>query len=634
MMTKKSNIQTILYSTAGVGVMFLILVAVNVIGGFVKDRVDLTADKEYTLSSGTLAILDKLDTPVTIRFYCTRNERIMPVAFKNYAQQVEDLLDEYRQRAHGYLQIKKLDPLPDSDAEDSANLDGVTGQMTDSGDKLYLGLAVSCLDQKEAIPFLSPRRARLLEYDISRAIANVINPQKPVIGVMSALPVFGQMNPMMMRMGQPRQEPWEFLTELKSAYTVKEVDLNADKIDHDIKVLLVVYPKGISDATQYAIDQFVLRGGKLIAFLDPLSIVDSRSNPSNPLQGAMNSGASLDKLLKAWGLSFDVNKVVADMNFMSRINRDMRTESAPAVLSMTTAGIDRDDVVTGPLDNLLLLFPGAFTGTPAAGLKETVLLKSTKESQLVEKFSAEFSGEQIVKDFASSGREYPLAVRLTGKFKTAFPDGEPKAADQSTNKTETASTQPQLRESKGQGVVVLVGDSDLLYDQFAAQVESLFGQRIVIPRNGNLNLVQNAVDQLAGDSDLIAVRSRATINRPFTVVNQMKAEAEDRYRSRIKELEQSLSETQSSLSQLQQAKPKGTGQRFILSPEQQAQIQQFRQKEATVNKQLKEVRRDLRRDIDSLENRLKWLNIAGMPFLVTVSGLALAFFKRKRTAAK
>ncbi|MBU6401776.1 MAG: Gldg family protein, partial [Verrucomicrobia bacterium] len=473
MTVNKRQLEPLLYSTAGVLVMFIILVAINVIGGWFKERLDLTADKEYTLSAGTKAILSKLDTPVVVRFYCSQSEASMPVFLKSYAQRVQDLLAEYQQYAHGELEIKDLDPAPDSDAEDSANLDGVEGQMVNNGDKIYLGLAVSCLDQKVAIPFLSPDREKLLEYDLSQAISRVVNPQKAVIGVMSSLPVFGEVNPMMMRMGQGRQDPWVFISELQRDYSVKQVELNSDKIDDDIKVLLVIHPKDLAETAQYAIDQFLLRGGKLMVFVDPLSVVDSRNNPSNPLQGSLNAGSTLDKLFKAWGIHYDVNKVVADMNYLSSVSRDggARTERAPAVLSLTRAGIDSNDAVTAQIDNLLIPFAGVFTGTPADGLKETVLLKTSKDSQLVEKFMAEFSGDQVIKDFAASGQEYPLAIRLTGKFKTAFPDGKPgdKSTDTAGKKEKPAPTEPSLKVSKSEGVVILVGDTDLLYDQFCVQ---------------------------------------------------------------------------------------------------------------------------------------------------------------------
>jgi len=618
-----------------VGAMFLIVVALNFMLGAFKTRLDLTQEKAYTLSAGTRAILKKLEAPVEIRFYCTQGEKEMPSQFKTYAQHVEDLLAEYRQQGRGNVEIKKLNPTPDSDAEDSARLDGIEGQLLSNGENLYLGLAISYLDEKMAIPFLSAEKEKLLEYDITRAISRVANPQKPVIGVMTPLPMFGQpMNPMMMRMGQQPQEAWVIISELQRDFTVKQVPLETDKIDDEIKVLIVAHPKDIKDSAQYAIDQFIMRGGKLIAFLDGMSMVDSR-NQQNPMMPNMGGGGStLDKLVKAWGLQFDTTKVVADLNFQSRFMQNNRQQVAPAVLSLNSQGINKEDVVTSQLDSLLIPFAGVFTGTPAAGLKETVLLHTTPDSQLVEGFMAQFSGEQITKDFKPSGTPQKLAIRLSGRFKTAFPDGKPveKEADKKDEKKEEKKTDDSLKETKGDNAVILVGDSDILYDQFCVQVQNIFGQKVVIPRNGNLNLVQNMVEQMAGDSNLIEVRSRATLNRPFTVVQKMQAQAEASYRNKIKELEDGLQETQKRLNELQSKKEKG--QRFILSPEQQQEVERFKKKEAESKKELKEVRRNLRQDIDALENRVKWLNIAGMPMVVTLFGVGRAFLKGQRAKAK
>src|SRR5437870_7704849 len=329
---KKKQFETILYSAVGVGAMFVLLTGFNVVSAALKQRLDLTREKAFTLSAGTKAILKKIDTPVKIRFYCTRAENATPetVFFRNYAQQVEDLLDEFKQYAGSKLTIQKFNPLPDSDAEDSAKLDGVEGQVVSAeGEPFYLGLAINMLDETVALPFLSPTRERMLEYDVARAISQVITPQKPVVGVMSGLPVFGEFNPMMMRMGQRGQEPWILINELKRDFAVKEVSLGVDKIDDDIKVLVVIYPRDISEGAQYAIDQFLLRGGKVAAFLDPLSIDDNRANPSNPLQGAMASGATMDKLLKTWGVECDVSKAVADRAFKTNIRgQDGRPQEA------------------------------------------------------------------------------------------------------------------------------------------------------------------------------------------------------------------------------------------------------------------------------------------------------------------
>jgi len=631
---QKKSLETFLFSVLGVAAMGLVLVAVNFLTGTVKVRADLTAEKAHTLSAGTKAILRKLDTPVKIRFYCTQVQQASPetIYLRDYARRVEDLLAEYKQIAGGNLTIEKLDPQPDSNAEDSAKLDGVEGQALSSGEKFYLGLAVSVLDEKQAIAFLDPSREPMLEYDLSRAVSRVMKPERPVVGVMTPLPLFGAPgNPMMMQMGQggQGQEPWSLITELKNDFTVRTVPMDSDKIDSDIRVLLVVHPRDITDKAQFALDQFVLRGGKLIGFLDPSPLSD-RSGQQNPMMGSMPAkGSSLDKLLKAWGLSFDTTKVVADLNFKMQVGgRNGQPSEAPAFLGLVNEGINKEDMASGQIDSIWLPLAGAFTGTPAAGLKQTVLLQSTPDSQLVEGFLAQMGGESIIRDFKPSGTSYALAVRLTGKFKTAFPDGKPDEDKGATNKLDTAS----LKESQQDGVVILVGDADMLADQFCLrQMQTPFGN-LAQPMNGNLTFVQNAVEQLSGDSNLISVRSRAAQSHPFTLIRKMQAQAEEAYQSKIKELEQSLSETQQRLSELQQSKQ--GNQRFILSPEQAAELEKFRKKEGQVKVQLKEERKRLRHDIDALENRVKWVNIAAMPLLVSLSGLGLALYKRKRTSAK
>jgi ABC-type uncharacterized transport system involved in gliding motility auxiliary subunit len=429
---------------------------------------------------------------------------------------------------------------------------------------------------------------------------------------------------MMMQTGQRGAEPWALISELRRDFTVKQVEANAEKIDDDIKVLLVIHPKNITDATEYALDQFVLRGGKLIAFLDPLCVLDSRGG--NPMMGSPPSSSSLKNLLKAWGIQFDTMQIVADMNYAgnTRAGRNI------ALLDLTGPALNSDDIVTGQVDNLLLAFCGAFTGTPAAGLKETVLIKSSSNAELVDAASAQMNVKTIENDFKGTGIPYTLGLRLSGKFKTAFPEGKPKSAKPDAN---DGAGKTALIESSQENEVVLIGDCDLLFDEVSVQeMPTPFGQRVIMPRNGNLNLAQSLLEQLSGDSNLIAMRSRASRDRPFVVVNKMKADAEAAYHSRIKDLEGSLAETQRKLNELQQGKE--AGQRFILSPEQQTELQNFRAKEADVCKDLKVERKKLRQDTDSLENRVKWLNIAGMPAVIAFSGLILAVAKRKRTAAR
>jgi ABC-type uncharacterized transport system involved in gliding motility auxiliary subunit len=635
---QKKFLETILYSVAGVVGMAAVLIAFNVVTGAFHKRADLTREKAFTLTDGTRAILAKLDTPLKIRFYCSRLETTTPysVPLKSYSKKVEDLLEEYQQAARGKLIIEKYDPQPDSDAEDSARLDGIEEQPMPAGEKFYLGLAVSMVDTKEAIPFLSPDRERQLEYDISRAISRVVSPEKPVIGVMSSLPVFGMpSNPMMMQMGQRGQEPWALIGELRNDFTLKNIPMESDSIPDDVKVLLVIHPKNISDQAQYAIDQFILRGGKMIAFLDAQSLVDSRGQ--NPMMGMqMGGGSSLDKLLQAWGIQYDTSKVVADINFKMQLGDERGETQRPVWLALTPEGINANDIATGELDNIWYFSGGAFTGTPGPEIKETVLLKTTRDSQLVDGMMANFDGENILKDFKSSGTEYALAIRLTGKFKTAFPEGKPKEKANEENsaepKAETTPADHSLKVSKEETAVILIGDADLINDGFTLRrMNSPFGT-VLMPMNANLNFAQNAIEQLAGDNHLIGVRSRTVLNRPFTRIKAIEAQADAKHLAKRKELQESADETMKRLSELQQHKSEN--QKYILSPEQEAEIANLRKKEIEISQQRRKVEKDRRREVNALQQKIQWSNILTVPVIVCLSGMALAVYKRKRNSAK
>ena len=622
---KQTKIQTLLFSTAGVGLAFVAITGLNLLFSPVRARLDLTADGLHTLSEGSRKILSKIDSNVEVRLYVSRGENRMPSALKNYAQTVEDLLQEFRAASGGKITIKRLDPEPDSDAEDTAKLDGIEpvslGQM--GGDPLYFGMAVSLAPETKAIPFLSPQREKLLEYDIARVISQVIATNKPVLGVMTPLPVLGgpAMNPMMMQMGrQPQQQqPWITFSELKRDFTVESVPMDSDSIPEKIQVLMVVHPKDISEKAQYAIDQFILRGGKLIAFLDTQCITDNR-NP-NPMGMNLGGGSTLPKLLEKWGIGLDTSKVVADRTFSRELQgRDGRPQPVPAFLFLNADGVNRDDAVTGQSDNLWLPFAGGFTGKPAEGLRADVLLKSSEDSQLVDGMTSQFNGAKILDDFAPSRTNYPLALRLSGKFKTAFPDGKPGA----TNATS-------LKEAKTDTVVYLFGDVDFLNDAYSVEVNPMLG--MAMPRNGNLALVQNLVEQASGDVNLVGARGRASVSRPFTVVQKMEGEARARYQGKIEGLNRKVEELQSKLNDVQ-IKQEGNTSKIILTKDQQDAIANFKKQQVDARKDLRKERRNLDVDVKNLENRVKWLNIAAMPLLVSAVGIALAIARKNRTNAK
>jgi ABC-type uncharacterized transport system involved in gliding motility auxiliary subunit len=408
--------------------------------------------------------------------------------------------------------------------------------------------------------------------------------------------------------------------------------MDAKSIPDDIRVLVLLHPKEITEEAQFALDQFVLRGGKLIAFLDPYCVVDSRGQ--NPLMGmSAGSSSNLEKLLRAWGLTFDTTKVVADANFRMQLQgRNGQPVEQLTWLSITPEGMNNEDITTAEIDNVWMPMAGAFTGTPAEGLTQITLMQSTAESQLVEGFMANMAPEEVLKEFKSGDKAQTLALRVQGRFKTAFPDGKPASPDGADTNAAPAAAE-WLKESASENAVILVGDADLLFDDFTLRrINSPFGQ-LAMSMNANLNFAQNCVEQMAGDQNLIQVRSRATLNRPFEVVKRKQAEAERRFQGEIAALEAKAQQAQQRLNEMQ-AQKGDSSQRFILSPEQEQELSKLRREEAETRSNLRQVRKDLRRDIVGLENRVKWVNVLAMPVLVSAFGLGLALVKKRKTGAR
>lgn len=627
------RLETILFSLGGVALMFALLVAFNVVAGLGKMRVDLTEEKLYTLTGGTKTILKNIDGEVVIRLYITQGEGT-PMFLKSYAARVEDLLDEYREHSGGKLTVKKLNPEPFSVEEDSAALDGVSGRRMASGDQLYFGLAVSFLDKTETIPFLDTDRENLLEYDISRAISNVLADKKPKVGIMSSLPVMGSPpTPQAMRMGQfESSNPWMFVTVLKQDFEVEEVPLVVESINDEIGVLLVVHPKGLSDGTLFALDQFVLRGGKLIVMMDPMPIMDQSGVQQNMMGLNMAEASSLGKLMESWGIEFDGSMAVADMSYTTKIpGRDGAPIDSATVLSLTEDAIDRDDVVFSQIESLWLIFAGKFSGTPTAGLTKTSLIKSSDKAQMVDRIQAQLSHEEVVNKFEASKEIYDLGIRLTGKFKSAFPEGKPAAEPDA--KDDAAAKSDALKESAKENSVVLIGNADFLADNFSFEARrNIFGQVSHYARNGNVHLIQSLVEQLAGDSNLIGTRGRAIKQRPFTVVKDIEQVARERHKDKEKEINGAIQKVMTRVQDLQ--KKRGDDTQVIRPADIQEEIDKANKELVSLNKEKREIEKAKKRDIDALQSRLKWQNILSMPFVFVMLGIGMAVFKRIRTSAR
>ena len=629
---KNKKLTMVFSSVAGIVLIAAILILVNVIFKPMNARIDCTADKLYTLSEGTKTTLKGLTDTVSIRFYYTKDVAKMPVYFKNYAMRVEDLLQEYKQVAGKKLEIKKLNPKPDTDAEDSAKLDGISGKSLDvfGDEQIYLGLAVSCGNRTESIPFLSPDREKLLEYDLTRAILGVKSAAKPKVGVISALKIMGGYdNPMAMMQGNARPNPaWIVISELKRTYEVVELGMDVKDVPSDISVVFLIHPKGMSDTAMFALDQYVLRGGHLIAFLDPMSIADMQSqNPQMQQYAPPTLDSSLPPLLKAWGVEFDTEQLVLDKLLAGNMGNGSRN---PALLLLDKEHIVGDDPTTSQLSSLASFCVGAFSGTPAEGLTKTVLLKSSGESQMISKMMVMQGGLDLSKGMKTDGKEKDLAIKLTGKFKTAYPDGYPTPAAKEGEEAPKAPEPPEggwLKESAKDGAVVLVGDSDMLYDPVCVERQQFMGQILVQPLNHNLAFAQNLIEYMSGDSVLFGIRSRGGANRPFKRVRDMEVAANKRFQEQIEKLEKDVQDIQVEINRLQQQRK--PGDKELLSAEQRELLKDFRKKEVEAKKALQTARKQLRKDVDSLENNVMLVNIGLMPLLVAIGGLVYAFLRRR-----
>lgn len=589
---------------------------------------DFTENKVHTLSEGTGAILGELDTPVVIRYYATRNTDYMPQELKLHMRRVDDLLKEYASLSKGKLRIENLDPEPDTDAEDSANLDGINGQRMDD-QNLYFGLAVSCLDKTSVIPFIDPRDETMLEYHISKAISEVATPVKPKLGIMSGIDMKG--SPGMMA-GQPPTPPWVIYQQLKQSFDVVDISMEPATIDpKQIKVLLLFHPAGIKPEVEYTIDQYVLNGGTVVACLDAFSVAAQMTGGGNPMMGQQGTPttSTLPTLLSAWGVSYESGMVLADPPLATRLGGDRLGLAVP------TLGKDqmpmKDSVITKDLGSIVMFLPGAFTKTGKEGITATSIVQSTTNAGFVDAMRASQLDPTLARTLKANGTAYDLVTHLSGTFKTAFPDGKPKPTTEGVENKDAPKIDP-LKEGVAQGNVFLIADIDAFYDRFAYNVQSFGGAQMASPANGNASLLLNLLDQATGSKHLIGSRSRSALRRPFTVIQKMEDDFNKTVGAKIAEFEEKQKAAQQKLSDLQSQK--SAGNELYLSPAQEEEIKKLRKEQVDYSKLIREEEKGLRRQKDKLAGNITLLNVAAMPALVVLVGLGLYIKRRSSTRAR
>jgi len=612
-----------LMTGGALAVLGVLFVAVILISNslFRGARLDLTQNHLYTLSQGTKNILSAIDEPIHLYlFYSDKATHDLP-QLRTYAQRVRELLEEMAARAGGKLKLDVIDPQPYSEDEDRATSYGLqaipTGQ---GGDNIFLGVAgTNSTNGKAVIPFLQPDKESFLEYDVAKLIHELSTSKKPAVGLISTLPMGSGFD------AQTRsvRDPWAVQQQLDQSFDVRQLNAASVKaIDKDITVLVLVHPKALSDDALYAIDQFVMRGGHLLVFVDPVAESDeSGADPNNP-QAAMfaDKSSDLGKLFKAWGVEYDAHKAVIDRAHALQISI---AQGAPpvrdaAILGFAKRDLNADDITTANLDSINIASPGFFALAKDSKNKLVPLIQTSTEAMVVPADRVKFLPDpsQLLQGYQPANEVKVIAARLEGKFATAFPERKDEG---------------HLAEAKDNGEIILVADTDLLTNRLWVQVQPFFGQKMMNAFANNGDFFINAVDNLTGSSDLISVRGRATSQRPFTTVEEMKRVAEDNFRDKERELQQQLNETERKLTELQSGKSKGS--EMILSPEQQAELTSFMQKKVEIRKQLRQVRHSLDERIDSLGARLKFVDIGLMPLLITLAALGFVLAKRRRKTA-
>jgi ABC-type uncharacterized transport system involved in gliding motility auxiliary subunit len=649
-----------------VGLAFILLLSVNLFASSAlrNAKADLTQQRLFTISSGTRSMLRSIDEPISLKLYFSKRLGEAAPVYARYFERVRALLQQYADIAGGGLDVAVFDPEPFSDSEDKAVAAGLRGvRLNQEGEVGYFGLVGNnSTDTDSTIPFFTTDREAFLEYDLTKLIFTLANPKKRVVGLMTSLPLDGGMNPMAMLGGGRQQLPPQMIMEqIRDFFDVKMLSQDVKEIPADVDVLMVAQPDKLTPEAAYAIDQFVMGGGKILALVDPVAEMGGRAGP----MGMPPSGPSPEfvKLLKAWGVDFDPSKVAADIATARRVQfgggaRPTVTEYV-GWLGLDRRNIDEKDVLSGGVERLNLASPGFLSKAEGATTQVTpILLTSPQAMQIpADKFTGMPDPVALLRGYKPEGKSLMLAAHVSGTANSAYPDGAPKpakpegddkakadAAKQEGAKPDAAKADAgkdgKPKEEKPEGAAakphkasgqinaIVIADTDLLSDQFWVDVRDFLGQQVAIPNASNAAFIVNALDNLSGSDALIALRGRGAEDRPFQLVNDLRRDSERRYREKEQALTAKLKEVQDQLTKLENA---GEGGNVIVSESDRQAIEKFRGDMLAIRRELREVKRALREDIDRLDGWLKFANIAFVPLLVGVGGIGWAMRQRRRT---
>jgi ABC-type uncharacterized transport system involved in gliding motility auxiliary subunit len=596
------------------------LVLVNFLASQLPVRGDATAGGIYTLSSGTRTILQKIQEPVVLDFYFSKDAPGLPVSYKNYAARVQEMLRQYARASGGRLSLNVVNPRADTPEEERAASAGLQPQgAPGSAEPVYFGLVAIQADQQKAIPSFSPQRESFLEYDVSQLVQSIQQIARPKLALISSLPLqqagFNPMLPM-----ARSTEPGQLIaTEWERSFEIVRIESSVEKLPDGLAALAIIHPQGLPPKLQYAVDQFLLAGNPVFIAVDPSSQYFKRQGGGRFGGPSSSASSDLHDLLKGYGITYDPQNVTGDLDRATpvQVSGNGQVARLPVWLTLDGAALNSSALPTAQLRSLLFIEPGSFRITPKSGVTVTPLVEtSARAGEVMANTLDLLPPDQVDRQIIPSGKR-TLAALIQGKLTTAFPDGPPLVAFDPGR----------LKEAKGTATLVVVADTDWLLDDFSIRKVNYFGTQAAEPLNDNLAFGGNTLDYLAGSQDLISIRGKGTSLRPFTVVQQMEVEAQKKYQEQLIALEARLSETQAKLVQLQGKS--SDGGRLVATPEMQKAIEDFQKQEAAIRRERREIRRALREDIDALGNGLLVINLLATPILVGAFGLCFHRTRRR-----
>jgi ABC-type uncharacterized transport system involved in gliding motility auxiliary subunit len=592
-------------------------------------KLDLTENRLYTLAPGARALLGNLSEPINLYFFFSDESTADIQVLRSYATRVEEMLEEFVLAADGQLRLERIDPAPFSEDEDRAAAYGLADQGLAAlgGDSIYFGLAATnAIGDEAVIDVFDPDKESSLEYDLARLIYSLSTPDKNVIGLISGLPMTGGFDPQTQQM----QQPWIMSQQIRQLFEVRTLASSLTTIDDEIGLLWIVHPTSLSESALYAIDQFILGGGRALIFVDPLAEVATLS--PDPTGAEAGASSSLEPLFSAWGLEFDPTRVVADKAYALAVNAGGgRTVVHIGLLGLDGDALADDEVVTtGLASGINLGTAGSLRAAVDAGIELVPLLESSADSALMPAADFRFLTDPLalLDDFAADGETHVLAARIAGPLRSAFPDGPPGADDPALAAADNAH-----RQSAESSNLIVVADVDVLSDRLWVQRQrSILGREIASAFAANGDFVANAIANLAGAEELIGLKSRETFVRPFDRVEALQREADARFRETEQELQARLAETESRLADLQQAREDQGS--LLMSAEQQAEVDRFREEQLRIRRELRSVQRELDSSIDNLGARLKLINILVIPLALALIAVLGVVLRRRRPRAR